>query len=212
MKHRIIPAMALLLCLLSLRVYAQEIREPTIDERLGLTKPKSEETKEDKTVKDLALDYYDLCRGQHGEYLDLASTELLCSCTANELEKYGLKENLLQIFSSEPSSTSARRALLKDPYGPCMHFAVKNFISGSCQSNPTLLKTLGKHHKIVCGCYADLMSRHTAQYHDQITKFYSGVENVDMAPLKNWIISDDFSKQSERFLTRCTQFHVLGYK
>ncbi|MFP4313731.1 MAG: hypothetical protein ACLFR0_05320 [Alphaproteobacteria bacterium] len=184
-------------------------RERSIDEQLGITK-QEERRKSGDPKKDFALKFYDNCLKTAHPMMTERARDLLCSCTAREMEDGMELEELNALFNDKDKAPDIYRAIMQTHYAHCSRHAVRETTYDLCINMEALKKT--KKDWQVCECTADTYARYmTANSKRLMTQMITRDKNA-LDPLGQYMESGSYQGLFRNFLDRCIEIHVWGYR
>lgn len=147
--------------------------------------------------------YYLNCKKQNQNALKPDTQELLCSCSAANLQagKMSIAE-IKQMRENTPVGQEMRNKMLVEIYAPCIEFPTHDLIKGSCLSDPKI-KVATKNPAALCGCMADKVSRHLADNAQEIIRSELEKNPNNLDPLGIFLNSATYEQQSRQALMAC---------
>lgn len=187
-----------------------EKEERTIDEELGITKEEEKEKSTGDIKKDYSLKFFDECKKTTHPMISAESRQLLCACTAQDMQKEMDYGDIVALFTDEQKAPGIYREILRTHYAGCSRHVVRDTSYDLCIGTDALKKY--RKEKAVCDCLSDTMAR----FMTQKGAFYIDAElsrnpgNYD--PLGTYLESNTYKERYHVYLDRCIEIHVWGYR
>lgn len=147
--------------------------------------------------------YYANCMSQKQHTLQADTQELLCSCSAANLQagKMSIPE-IQQMREDTAQGQEMRNKMLTEIYAPCIEFPTYDLISSRCLSDAKLQAAV-KDTTALCGCVADKVSRHLADNAQGIIRAELAKNPNNLDPLGLFLNSAEYETESKKALISC---------
>lgn len=188
-----------------------EPRELTLDEQLGLDKPKEREETPEETKTRLANHYYKSCIANPTPALPASAQETLCACASVGMKSKMTAKEIEGLYTQVPKSADYRREFLSEIYGNCLKYPMREFILDDCMSNKKFRREVPQY-KQVCECAADTTGRYFNQMGPGLVRSALRVDWDNPDPLMEIITRKEFGRITNGYIRRCVQIHVFGLR
>ena len=188
----------------------EEKQEQSIDEQLGLTKPKNERESSGDIRKDIALRYYDDCNKYKEGVLSAAEQDMFCSCISNGIDLGLSTEEAKLLYDESRKGQRARDKMMLEIYAPCMKFPIRDTVINTCRTSKAMDGYPQK--KTLCECQANMLTQHVGIISENLVQGALQSEKWYKDPIGNYLQSQDFRSSADGYLQRCIQIFVYGWE
>lgn len=181
----------------------------TIEEQLGLKKEEKRKSTGD-IKKDYALQFFEECSKRNHPMINEDGRRLLCSCTAQEMQRDMPFGDMVALFSDRQKAPILYRNILKTYYARCTKHAVRESAKEFCLATPSLQEM--KKERDVCECTADTLGRYMNQRGESLMMMEVERQPNILDPLSSYMETPRYQSRYDMYLKRCIEIHVYGYR
>lgn len=149
-----------------------------------------------------ANSYYDNCLMQKSGSFTPQGQQMLCACTAAQMQKVLSVEDIQTMSTNTPEGQSLRDKMTLYVYAPCMKYPTHDLIYTRCMGDAQI-KAAVPNPDALCKCMGDGMASFIEQRGPEQLMTALRQNPGDLDPLGTLMNSDAFTQQSQTVMQSC---------
>lgn len=183
--------------MISFSAHAEVFRQPNKE----LQEPETY-TADGKISNKIANEYFNNCMKQKAQGLDAHNQELLCGCTAVEMQNSMSMSDLQNLGKTDETGLAARNKMVMDVYAPCIQYPVSSLVKAKCLQD-NRIGMYSRNARSLCECAGVGVGSYLHKNaRDEIAKAFA--ENPQAQdPLGALMNSQAFTNKAQQILMGC---------